>query len=895
MKKHYFCKFIISVICLTMSLFSCQKNGNENSSVEPDTPLQPKSQLLEKPDWSLEDDNLIEYDKEGYYDSNVFIDVEPNFTFKLAQNDKSKEMYDPTSELKVYDSQHIIKSLNYTYSDYIYSFSPIEPYEKGRYYTIEINDNSTLIFKDKNPSLREVHFNVKAEEKKIFDVRDDVKKFLLDDIISQADNPLDNTYSLTIKKPLNLKQGDTFLFYNGKEMDDDSFFGEFIKEEKVSNTYLLTYTVPDLNKVFKEDGVDVLIRDYQQGEIEDLQLNSKKNIENQVKNSKALTNFFYQNYLQVVKDDQLILRKKDFLDFVDMASINIDFGLKWPGWSFELNISFTVPMENKISDYTDLTWNFNYYRLSNNSISSSFKLRKKLGIPYWADMSFDLKEDVSNSFTVTVAFGPKFKEDDDDKRKKYQSLKDYVKSEVSNLKQADSKFKTYDKLSSDNVNLSGNKLSIAIGKGRWPFYVFDLYISFSIDVTLDLKGVFNYNYTSRSINHIIEYKNSEDDVKGGTSKEYSSSSHDIAIGAKLSFSLGINFTIGLGVVGLEKYIHLQGTAFVGVYFKAQIFGVVMIQNFNEEQSKSTINYSGFIEAGFLFTLKVDLKFFFLGVSFTPLLIKVPFFSVSNDVQIMSYVKEEEITIHEKEFDINTTELLSFYVFDPYFMRNREETYDADKEVNIYRDKKNVTERMFNFTFKEGKYLYYRDGKIHIKDNAPIDFYDTMYIDNPEEIYRLSDGEKHLKEVPIHYISSLARPIYIDDVFIGYQYWGEKFKLPKAQEKKGYKFYGYQYERTSYYYDENEEIIIQKGEDILQPVHFYTSYYEYVTFTVNFYDGKENLISSQQVERGKSAVEPSASLRDKNMSGYTFICWSTDFSKVFYDLDIYGIYGGIENV
>lgn len=884
--------FFLSLIIAITVLSSCS-GGEPAKPDDPDVPpVDPQGGLLDRPDWAIDKDELVSYSSEAYYDSNVFTDVEENFVIELVDTSAEQNLKDPSIYIKIYDSQHIVKSQNYTYNNGIYELTPKEPYEKGRFYTAELSRGCPFIFLNKNPELKEVHFNIPGEESNVFNVKKEVKRFLLSDVISisEVSSSEEDEYVLISKNKLNLNEGDQFLFWNGDKMDNESFFGEFISEAQDRNVYKVNFKSPDLTKVFEENGVNLYVKDYAEGNIEDLELVSKPEIEQQIKGSEAFQNFLYTKYLELAKNERYILKANSFMDYIDNFTVNVDFGFKWPGWTFEIGVEATVPLEK-----CTITFVINYYRLSKTSVSAEFKLRKMAGIPYWADMSFDMTEDVDSSFTISFSVGAKIPTTGD-KKEDYGNLRDYIKKEVADLKQADQKFKDLTELGDKSSSFDGNKLTLNLGKGRWPiFYVFDFYISFTFDISLNAQAIFNYSYASHSVSHIIEYKSNEDEVKGGTNKEsYESSCHDIAIGGKLSIDIGVSFTFGLGVVGLEKYIHIQGKISLGVYFTAQVFGVISIQNYDAEQSTVQFNFSGFIEVGFYFKTSLNLKFFVFSSTLTPYSYKKPFASASNDIYIISAKKCEELVLTEDEYALDDSQILSFYAFSPKTLSNSEQKFSATEKITVYDKGKNKNVDMFKYTFKEGRYIYYEDGKLKIKASAPAEFFDTLYIDVPEQVYKLEEGETHLREVPIHYTSCESRPIFIDDEFIKYDYRGKTFILPEAPKKDGYRFYGYHLEGTDFYYYSLEEYVIERGSTYLEPVKFYSTYNEIITFTVNFYDGFGNLINTQKVERGEAAKAPRPEERDKYMSGYKFIRWSCDFSKVFYNLDVYGIYGGVEN-
>lgn len=60
-----------------------------------------------------------------------------------------------------------------------------------------------------------------------------------------------------------------------------------------------------------------------------------------------------------------------------------------------------------------------------------------------------------------------------------------------------------------------------------------------------------------------------------------------------------------------------------------------------------------------------------------------------------------------------------------------------------------------------------------------------------------------------------------------------------------------------------------------------------SYTVKFYNGKNELIKSVVVYQGENASEPTAS--EKYMPGYIFSAWDGIYTNVQSDLNIYGIY------
>ena len=59
------------------------------------------------------------------------------------------------------------------------------------------------------------------------------------------------------------------------------------------------------------------------------------------------------------------------------------------------------------------------------------------------------------------------------------------------------------------------------------------------------------------------------------------------------------------------------------------------------------------------------------------------------------------------------------------------------------------------------------------------------------------------------------------------------------------------------------------------------------FTINFYNSKNVLIKTVTVNKGETAVEPTA--EEKYVPGYIFLGWDTELTNIQSNLDVYGFY------
>ena len=63
------------------------------------------------------------------------------------------------------------------------------------------------------------------------------------------------------------------------------------------------------------------------------------------------------------------------------------------------------------------------------------------------------------------------------------------------------------------------------------------------------------------------------------------------------------------------------------------------------------------------------------------------------------------------------------------------------------------------------------------------------------------------------------------------------------------------------------------------------------YVVNFYNAKSELISTQKVDEGKNAVEPTSD--ERSMSGYEFVGWDRSYLNVTKSINVYGLYVSVE--
>ena len=890
---------IISAALLSSSLAGCN-NKNTTPAVDPkDQPIQPLDHLLPIPDWATPVDELDSFENDTSYHQNVFADVETGYTFTIKMDTTS---YSGTLSdyVRVYDSTRIQYSLNFEdLHDGQYRVSPNQPYERGRYYTIEIKDNAPFHMAGKDPTLKEFHFNVVSlGDTEVYNVKDTVHRFLLSDVVSKQEfsssNDKDKLNIMIVKHSLNLIKGDHFLFWDGNKIDRHAFYGKFDHEVFGYGVYHVYYTYPDLGEVFGEDGLDVNYHNYVPTEIYDLVLASENEIKENLENSPELQEFFYNSYLLYEPEKPHV--KMDAYDWVmAMKAVQIcpSFGFYWPGWSFSISLRVTIPF-----DYAKLTFFWQYYRQSTLSADAQIKLRTCAGVPYWADLAVDVSEVIDTTYRFCIIVGDNIptaeSEEDDDKL--FQSLDKYAKDSSSSFQNADKKMQTIKDSGKDGVKFDGSSLTIKLGTGRFPIgSIFDFFIDFNFTLRLKATVMLSMSYTEHSQSTIISYRSGDDDKSSHSVSDLKSSSKTLMLIGTLEIDVGLFLRFGIGICGLEDYISFSFNASIGLYVTFGGYG--MWSWVSDASGKRFEGLGGLIfEVGWFAKVGVELNLFFVDLSCDFVYVRKPFYSTTANQYFVSPPTIEGNVIHLETHKILVKDLglLTFDTFNVGSMKVAKQDFDPEVELDYQDDHGDDKHgKVFNFSFKTGKYIRYENGYFIIDDDCPAKFSDVLYVDVPKSLYELKDGKNHFIEVDIDFYDIQARPIYFDDDCLGYARYGDKVQIPgcpEDREGEGYRFYGWYCEETKAYYGEGEYIVVPLKDGDHTPLVLTSYYYPIVYHTVTFYDGLGNVIWTGQVEEGTDAPEPSADKRDELMpDDAVFIGWSTDFTNVFYDTDVYAIY------
>ena len=862
-------------------------------------PIVPENFILETPQWCIKEEKLNAFNDVAQFHSKIDRDVDVNYTVYLELNDDAPSGFnDFDTYFSIANTSNIEYQLEYHHvSGNKYSADPeVGSYEPGRFYVATIEDNAPFHFFNKDPEIKEFHFNTTGEDVSVYKHLESVIELDLNEVIAKKSieeiTSVDDELWVRTRKEVNLQPGEVFLFKYEK-LDRHAFYGKCTRSEAKDGQYFIYYKTPSMTDIFggaddTEHDLNIYCQNYVPDELTELVLCSEQSIHDDIANSQMISDVFHKGYNDYARANGGVeASAKTWIEIMKDVRIIPKFGFSWPGWSFSLTVMVTVPFK-----YANITFMFQYYRKSTITMTGSVSARKALGIPYWADIAVSVSETIDTSLRFVICVGgtiPSGGGDDED----FNHLSTYVAQQAGTFEDADSKFQTIKDSKSDGVNFDGSSLTIKLGTGRFPFGgFFDVFIDFNFVIKVQAEIMFGYTYTEHTTSTILSYNSGDDDPKGSNSvTELSSSSSDISLIGTLTIDVGLHLKFGVGVCGLEDYISLSIYADIGIYVT---IGGYANWSWDDSPGEGDVRFYGsfMFEVGWYADVGIQLSLFFVDLSVNFAAIRQPFWTYGNDDFFLERpIVEDTLNIGVSGINFDDLHYLRVKHFCPTYEQVSIDEYSWNQSVKFIDDAGDVIEgQIFSFSFEHGDNIKFENGQIIIKDNAPARFSDTLFVDVPKAIYPLKEGENHFLEVHINYFAENARDITFDGEVGASQYVGETIEIPgEPEEREGFKFYGWKEVETGLVYAQGETYTVPDCKNKHDnPVAFESVYR--VCFKVTFYDGENHVISEQSIADGDAAKEPSPAARDAQMpDNAIFVGWSTEFDEITCELEVYAIY------
>ena len=928
-------KLVVALMCGTLILGGCSKG--EGYTPQQDDPK--GAEIFDDLDLG-EGQDVSPSKEELKYNSNQDYDVgqdykvdvtmkKPAGTFGAFATLRSQLLATPETMLSIedrYGNAIEIKAetaIDEKGEEY-YKISPTSgAFEEGAIMSCKLNHDA-LGFKDRDPELDELFFNIERPESSYFAISKNTAFFdiyqvryypIADGDYPAIDDPRSDeaanffnsaTYHFGYALPLNLQIDQQFgvaIVKNGQVdlSHENTFYGKFVSEEKEGDHYKVTFKNADISEIFKDDRSGDVAFNFQQKEERAHITNIK-----QVATNEQIKKNLYQNPDFLCLSKAIAIATDNGLpEILNLFSVSLDTSSEDDQFMFQLKISGRVPYgkpdtggqkPNAIQVTITFQWTISF------SCDGGVKIKKAFGIPYDIDAHGDVTKTTDFKFKLQIAWMkqvPKEKQDQEAEK----DVKDRIKDAYSKLKESKDYFRPADE---DPEVVTGNTSSQDILVFEIPFgYVFSFRIALSVDIQMDLNVMLSYGYTSHTVERILSF-DTDDGVKNtSNTTDCSAASHSIDLGGTYYYECGLRLTISIGIIGLRKLFQIGGSVFFGVFFDLKAMGGVTWGD-----NQSTHFYGGLeFSMGFVGKVTVFLDFLFVfHWEYNFANEKWPWFTLDTGTSIMELLAQD-VTLTKYSTHTDETDLLLVRQFS---------TKDFGIDLHTYHTNDHVTygDEELTPVYLEcsSPYLTIDNSTSTLvvdPNTAPAEFDTQIVITMNDKLASFVMTTAKSITVNVHFQSATAKRLYFgegNDTSILVEP-GKTISLPNPTDDRSIdeevEFKDIQYVKwggTPYFtfhvnlhtYDflyYTDGINRYQGADTFvmpdHDVHLTVGLYKIVYYYVSFFNGNDELLGKYEVREFSGSAEPTA--EERSMDGWIFYGWDRDFSYVTCDMEVHGIY------
>ena len=940
MKKLY--KAITAVTALFL-LVGCGSSRRDTEPPTPDiAPTEDPESIFD--DLGLVEDELAIEDKSYFY-SDHEEDVDKNYKVKFEANPEAPLFAtnnlgvtmssSPTNFFSISDNEgnelpaQIAVKHDEDDKEYYEASLTSGTFREGGVY-IASRKNDTVMFKDKDPEMDTLYFNIERENALVYNVSDEVKYFDISKVTQfSEDEECDVTdpnseeakeffenQTYTIHYSDNsfgkLKEGDNFAitpYKQGKpELDFySSFYGKFVSNKKINDhDYEVTYKNVDLYEIFKDNQGNTAFDIYQSGEPGafnnvDLLFN-KENILKQFREAPNTERLVSAMLLATGHDE---LSKTTVYDILHSISLDLKFAYNAPKFTFQLKFGIITPFQ--VSENTKIKAEFTWQYTSTMSCSASVELKKFLGIPYWIEAQGQMTQTKDIRANIKIiwmrTFTPDEEKDTSDMSKlvrdAYQKLERNPGYFVGTAAEAEAKY-------------SNNQMVAPIASFDFPFGgIFAFHIGLDFVLTLDFNVFLEYQYSSHSVETLLSFS-SDDGVRNtANTQEMKSSCHGIDLAGKLGIELGARFDVGLCVVGLSKIFSLGFLFEGGLYLSITAMGGITWGSEQTPKFYGGIDFDfgtyGRISA-YLNILVFHPKYEFIGG-------RKSFLAYAKPFAILDLLTPAELSLTDTVTSVSQeTQLTTGKIFNSETFEIAMKSFKLNEEATIKTGDNKYKIKPISMTSDSPNLVVDADHDcLIVPEEAPAEFTCTLTTSvHPDVKYFF--GQAIVKTTTIHFRSRYAHDVVFENAGVNNALAkdGHYIQLPNINTQVGlddrytvnvnyqdnnviYSDFKYDpdYYEFQYFtdgknrYEPGDKINVTSSTDkkiTIKPVFKLVIYY-----TATFYNGLGQVISRSRVKEFTSAVAPSMDQIMQGMNGYTFYGWDRDFSYMVEDINVYGIY------
>ena len=884
MKKYLFKKVILFILPLAFAISSCggaPSNSSENKLDNQSSNISIDYNDFKEMDFDGEELKEVQIDNPNLY-NNTFRDVEPDFSFELKgisriiTESSFNGSYGGLVTVTDSSSNVVTFSGNLNNSNNRIKIQAASPYEAGKVYVAALNDD-TLQFHVENTlheSIREIYFSVKEEDKNVLSLKEEIRTLPLDNVLSNSKDPLEPHKSLLYKGSVDVEKDEVIKFASDdeKRINDTLYIKVSSFKAEDGNTRIY-YESPEADEVLNDLDVHVDDKPLECNK-DNFHLADKEQVYNDLLYSEPVLDYVAYTALKYKFADN----DSAVVDFFKNCSITINFKFIDGGISLQGILLFKHQFESGwlLALNITLEWQETY------RISADAEVETVLGVPVGVDMSMSSSKTDKFSIKGSIIFshstfnpGPDWDEPKDLDLSKAKEAVQQLKDNWASGGMFDGKRERTE---------SGVTL-FNIGWVDFYFGYVTVSVEFYLYLTSSVSITLGFGYTYENTTTMVNFSTSEGN-KGGSASPTNVSSHviDVDLVGKYYLEFGLKVRFSVFVTGLKWIIALQVDLDAGLYLNITGFG-----GFTANIVTGDMN----LDIGFLteigFVLRVTLSVILFGKGYGNWEIwslQKPLISFGNVNRVEDRV-DETVNLTKPVTKIDNTNLMKFTVFDGSAMLATVKTFKFKEELTIadsvFWDEPISRKLVTNIVSKNPEYITIQDDSFVIAEDAPK-LFDAIIELTVDDLFAAFETTYSVK---VHYQQEGTKVVTFDgDNAMAYEK-GEVIDFPVVK-KDGQIFKCWQLNGKDI--DLSKPYIM--GEEDLN---FTSRFIPDVSFLVTFYDGHNNLISSEYVQNEEAALEPEASIRDAKMEGYKFIGWDTDISCIKQDTIVHGIYVKVEEV
>ena len=604
--------------------------------------------------------------------------------------------------------------------------------------------------------------------------------------------------------------------------------------------------------------------------------------------------------------------------------INTSYDTSSSAFTLSISASYTFYPEENIT----ITLQFGWKRTWSYDVEASVGIETEFYIPVGIEYTLVVTEDIQNEvyFGISLSYNHAGEYDEAATEESInQAVKDAFDSRSDWQKQ--SVFK-------------GDSGYTTPGGAAYPLFKLScttflpIEIYFEVDFYWELiptvEAVIKYSSHTQSVDLCVSNEGGADpssDSATDTNKTLS-----FSLIGKVHFEAGFRLSLGVDIIGLYKFFHLE------VYIKA--YGAIDIQGFlfadiswNEDESVSAnLNLGCKFEISAGLKIGIDLYLLFGGYNHEWPVVSVVLFGLQASFPFQEFVEETtdiylgDGEYHEdsKEFDktLGERHLLTARYFDSDNFTVDIKDLEFDDQVKaVYGAflSEDVTFSIFSLgdiTPVEGQvpdsFSVTQDGHFTMdtitgQDNFVVDV--EIKTDK-----RVTLGKSISKTIRVHFTNDNRQEIFIDNEKMGSYVEGAVVRMPVPEPIKYKKFIGYKYRSPDPLVEDYNEIpydeehpenftyTVETFEEIFKEVKMISMWIDYYHWEVYFMDGLNHMVDKQMVLNGEDAVEPSAEKRDLYMNQnppddnhhYEFVGYDREFTNITGPTVVRAIYRIVSN-